>query len=940
MRLNEKVLAFLLLFFMMVISVVLIAGPSVYLAAYEKLDERETLSNIQNAVHALNTSRTNELRILADWAIWDATYDYLRSPEHPPAYIEHNLLPETFRQLDIELFAISDPDGRVVWGSTYDRARNTLQPLPAEMSDAVAAINAEMAGSRAGDSASGIVIIGDRPLVIATAAVVHTDGTGPVAGRITMGTPIDSVLISQIAAVSSSSVAILPAGDPRIPGAVRSRLTEIPPLEPVARIADETSIEGYVLLNNLFGAPALVIATREERDFLQQGLSSLTTGIFVFLGFAALLGSLTLIMVDRSILRRLGILRDAADEIRKSGTLAGEVDVGGNDELSDVAVAFNQMIRTIGENQRELAGNQEYLDRIFTSVRAGIMVIDAETRAIIDINPAGAAMLREAKEEIIGRPCQSYFREVRSGSSSAARPDGTVDDPERILLRTDGTNVPVISNATRLNIRGRDCLLETFIDNTERKRIEQALRESEEKFRSLVETSPDILWEIDTDGTVRYISPMVSDLLGYTPEEIVGRPLNDLVPEKEQPETIKRMAWAFSSESPLPSIEIPARHRNGNELVLEIRPTRLIGPDGKVAGLRGVAVDITSRRRAEAALRESEEKFRNLAENTADILFTLDRTGQITYVSPQVSQYGYAPEELIEKPFLTVIHPEDSDSISSTFSTVMTTGVQIVSAFRIIDRQGSIFWVEERSNVLFDDQGRARGLQGVIRDITDRKKAEDAICLANRKLNLLNDITRHDIVNTLTGLLGTVEMARDPAMSDERDLLLSDVHTLGLNIQKQIEFTREYQAVGIKEPVWQNVARIIQRAANLCEESGVTIVNDITPFEVFADPLLEKVFYNLIQNALSYGKNVHTIRFTERISDRGFAIVCEDDGVGIPAEMKEKSFGRGIGQNTGMGLFLSREILAITGITIRENGIPGKGARFEMVIPKGGYRFP
>ena len=110
--------------------------------------------------------------------------------------------------------------------------------------------------------------------------------------------------------------------------------------------------------------------------------------------------------------------------------------------------------------------------------------------------------------------------------------------------------------------------------------------------------------------------------------------------------------------------------------------------------------------------------------------------------------------------------------------------------------------------------------------------------------------------------------------------------------------------------------------------------------EIYADPLLEKVFYNLIDNAIRYGETVTAIRFYYQISDKGLALICEDDGVGVPAESKEQIFERGIGRNTGMGLFLTREILLITGITIQENGTYGKGARFELLIPNGAWRFP
>ncbi|MCX6690823.1 MAG: HAMP domain-containing sensor histidine kinase, partial [Methanoregula sp.] len=159
-------------------------------------------------------------------------------------------------------------------------------------------------------------------------------------------------------------------------------------------------------------------------------------------------------------------------------------------------------------------------------------------------------------------------------------------------------------------------------------------------------------------------------------------------------------------------------------------------------------------------------------------------------------------------------------------------------------------------------------------------------------------------------------------------------------IEHQILFTKDYQDLGAAAPEWQNINANINRALSGLPMRDVHVEVDPKNPEVFADWLFEKVFYNLIDNALKYaGVDMKTIRFSSQESDMSLVIVCEDDGVGISAEDKKRLFTKGFGKNTGLGLFLSREILAITAITITENGTPGKGARFEITVPKGAYRF-
>jgi signal transduction histidine kinase len=227
----------------------------------------------------------------------------------------------------------------------------------------------------------------------------------------------------------------------------------------------------------------------------------------------------------------------------------------------------------------------------------------------------------------------------------------------------------------------------------------------------------------------------------------------------------------------------------------------------------------------------------------------------------------------------------------------------------------------------------------VLRDDSDRKRAEDAIELANRKLNLMNNITRHDILNTITGLLGCVDMAQAAPSSEEREKLLAEIRQLTRIIQRQITFTREYQEVGVHLPLWQNVTGVISRMLQNFNAASPGILVDMENAEIYADPLLEKVFYNLVDNAIRYGETLTTIRFYFEVSDKGLSIICEDDGTGIAEEQKEQIFERGVGRNTGMGLFLTREILGITGITITENGVFKKGARFEIHVPRGMFRF-
>ena len=223
-------------------------------------------------------------------------------------------------------------------------------------------------------------------------------------------------------------------------------------------------------------------------------------------------------------------------------------------------------------------------------------------------------------------------------------------------------------------------------------------------------------------------------------------------------------------------------------------------------------------------------------------------------------------------------------------------------------------------------------------DITENKQAQEALTQANRKLNLLNNITRHDILNQLTALIGFLEISRNETRDPELLKYILKEENAAHAIKSQILFTRDYQDVGGQSPKWQNVAETVSLAIATIDLHKVQVNIDLRQVHVFADPLLEKVFYNLVENSLRHGEHVTEISIRAVENAEGMDLIVEDNGSGVPEGAKDKIFRREYFKNTGFGLFLTREILAITGLTISENGIPGKGARFVIRAPKGTYR--
>jgi len=216
----------------------------------------------------------------------------------------------------------------------------------------------------------------------------------------------------------------------------------------------------------------------------------------------------------------------------------------------------------------------------------------------------------------------------------------------------------------------------------------------------------------------------------------------------------------------------------------------------------------------------------------------------------------------------------------------------------------------------------------------------DILRQVNKKLNLLSSITRHDINNQLTVLQGYLSILKGKQLDPSHKEYVQKAETASGRIASMIRFTKEYESIGVTAPVWQDLHILAETVEKEVALGSVRLLNDLPAgAEVFADPLIGKVFYNLTDNAVRYGGKITTIRFYLEGTGDNYQVICEDNGEGIPAEEKKKIFERGFGKNTGMGLFLSQEILDITGITITETGEPGKGACFVIRVPEDRIRF-
>ena len=482
------------------------------------------------------------------------------------------------------------------------------------------------------------------------------------------------------------------------------------------------------------------------------------------------------------------------------------------------------------------------------------------------------------------------------------------------------------------------------LDITGHKRIEEALQESEERYRLFLENFQGIAYQ--TDGVTGHhilFAGLVERITGYTAEEFLSGPLRwqTLVHADDIDGVSALKTRMISSPSFVADSEYRIICKDGTVRWVHDIGRILARPDDGRIIITGTVYDVTERRHVEESFRETSDYLTNLLDYANGPVIVWDSALHIlrfNHASERLT--GRRAEDVIGQP-VAILFPQKSPESISTMIMKATGGEHWESAdIPIVHVNGSIRTVLWKSATLLNkDQTTVVAVIAQGQEITDQKHAEEALRDANKKLTLLSGITLHDINNQLTVLAGYLRILEkkqpDPTLKEHFQKLARSAQ----QISAMIRFTKEYEKIGINAPVWQDCRTLTDSAATQALLGQVVVKNELPAgTEVFADPLIIKVFFNLMDSAVRYGGRITTIRFSEEESGDDHIIVCEDDGVGIPVEDKEKIFERDFGKNNGLGFFLAREILSISGITIRENGEAGKGARFEIKIPGSSYR--
>jgi PAS domain S-box-containing protein len=498
----------------------------------------------------------------------------------------------------------------------------------------------------------------------------------------------------------------------------------------------------------------------------------------------------------------------------------------------------------------------------------------------------------------------------------------------------------------------RKCIF-SFMENTGGERLEDSFGYDHQQMSGVIYNIPEATFAIDRRGNVIAWNRAIEELTGGLGADLKGKGSHEYAIPFFKDRRPMIIDLIFASDTEIENQGYTGIQWTGNTLSAE---TTMLTADGQARVIREIAspifnrsgilsgaiesiTDITGLRDLELALRNSESQYRTILENTASAIAIIDEDETLSYINPEFEKIiGYVRDEVEGKKKLTeFVAPDDLERFRKYERECRINPHRRMPdhEFRFIRFDGYVRTGFLTITLIHDTKKMAVSLL----DITHKTREEDALQRANTKLNSFNSITRHEILNHLTVVKGYIELSRegirDPPFlltSLDKELAAADA------IQNLISFTRDYQNIGIQPPAWYNLSKTIKTAAASVHLGSIDLSVDIDGVEIYADHVVEKVFFYLIDDAVRSGK-IGKIRFSSKESFEELLVICEDDGIGIPPDKKEQIFNRQLFQNSGLDMYLSREILSLTDISIRETGTFGKGARFEIRIPEGAYRF-
>jgi PAS domain S-box-containing protein len=760
MRVRGKMVLALGTVLTMLLAVLYLGSSLLIRKGFTLLETRDARKDVDRVLLALS-ERGSILKWSAqDWAYWDDTYAFVQNRNEN--YLKDNLNPEAMSNLHLQLLAIMDPAGRVVWGGTSDPADPKKLLTDDTFGQLWTRISRAMTSHDLNSAYSGVLLHDQHPMIVAACPILTSKQEGPSRGLVIMGRYLDTFEAERLAATLKMNIALFRAdqlaNDPERSEILRNLTCGA---ENVVRILDSQILAAYGLVRDIGGKPALLVKVSTTRDIHRQAVKTAT----LFAAMLVLAGVLFIlsifILMHRLILQKLERLSRNIHRITWTERFSETIPVEGSDELASVAADINQLLKAVTQSRSDLVASEAHLSATLHSIGDGVIACDRDG-TVTSLNRAAEALTGWTTAEAAGQPMETVFRIIH------AKTRETVASPVVRALQ-EGLSVD-LANHTMLIARNgaehqiadscapiRDAFgtvsgaVLVFRDVTAEYRRKEELRQSEAFRRELLANLPAGVVVVDpVTRQIERVNKYAATLFGASPDSLIGRRCQAvLCPSEEGACPVCDLGRSVDN-----SENVMLRADGSRIPILKtVKRVRL----GEKEKLLECFVDLSDRKRAEEALAASEAKYREMIENTSDIIYTIRADGVFLFVSPAWTRLLGRPVAEVEgHAFTEFVHPDDQSAFFAFLRKVVETGRrQAGIEYRVRHATGDWRWHSAHATPFKDDSGAVAGGHCVARDTTERKAAEERLRAFAQCLLEFSADTQANI-NRLVALCGSL----------------------------------------------------------------------------------------------------------------------------------------------------------------------------------------
>lgn len=602
-----------------------------------------------------------------------------------------------------------------------------------------------------------------------------------------------------------------------------------------------------------------------------------------------------------------------------------------------------------------LRKSEEKYAKTFRTSPDSITIARLADGTIFDVNEGFLRATGYSRDEVLGKSAAElrYWAVPRDRKKCvvALLRTGECIGLETRFRAKHGKIIAALISARVFDIDGEPCVLSVVREISRIKTVEQALRESEARYRRLFEESMDAIFFTTREGALVDVNPAMVALFGYSRQQLLEQ--MNAAELYAQPGDRKQCLLEIERQGSVRDYPVRLRTRNGEERDCVLSAVVRCAQDGTLLGYQGIIRDVTEQKRAEEALKVSEARYRAIIEDQTELICRFRGDGTITFVNDAYCRYfGKRYEELVGGSFMPLIPEEDQERVRAHFASLSPQRPVATHEHRVMAPGGAIRWQQWTNRMILDGQRQVVEFQAVGRDITERKLMEQTLQASAEKIKLFAYSISHDLKNPAIGVHGLARLlhrryqdlfdARGRACCEQilktSEQIVTFIETINTFMSAK-EAPLNIERIGLKELLHMVRAEY----AVALDTRRVRWSEPVHLPEVRADRLgLVRILRNLVDNALKYGgDNLHEIRIGYEESADFHILSVQDDGVGIDKKHCEKIFrpfqrhgtSRGT-EGTGLGLAIVKEIAGQHGGSVKAEPGPERGTIFSLSLAK------